>query len=46
LLKKGFKILEIPINVKPRGYEEGKKLNTIRDGTKAFWSLLRYRFTN
>jgi len=46
LLKKGFKILEIPIDVKPRGYEEGKKLNTVRDGAKAFWNILKYRFTN
>ena len=46
LLKKGYKITEIPINVKPRGYEEGKKLNTVRDGIKAFWNLLKYRVTN
>lgn len=44
LLKKGYKILEIPITAKPRGYDEGKKLNTIRDGSKAFWTLLKYRF--
>jgi glycosyltransferase involved in cell wall biosynthesis len=46
LLKKGYKITEIPIKTKPRGYDEGKKLNTIRDGTKALWSLVKYRFTN
>jgi glycosyltransferase involved in cell wall biosynthesis len=46
LLKKGYKILEIPISAKPRGYDEGKKLNTIRDGAKALWNLLKYRFTN
>ncbi len=44
LLKKGYKILEIPISTKPRGYDEGKKLNTFRDGIKAFLTLLRYRF--
>ncbi|MDO8659100.1 MAG: glycosyltransferase family 2 protein [Candidatus Parcubacteria bacterium] len=46
LLKKGYKILEVPITTKPRGYGEGKKLNTIRDGTIALWSLLRYRFVD
>jgi glycosyltransferase involved in cell wall biosynthesis len=46
LMKKGYKITEIPIEVTPRGYEEGKKLNTFRDGTKAIWNLFKYRFTN
>ena len=46
LMKKGYKILEVPIQVKPRGYNEGKKINTIRDGTKALWSLIRYRFSD
>ena len=46
LLKKGLKIREIPIKTKPRGYEEGKKLNTIRDGTIALWTLIKYRFVD
>jgi len=46
LLKKGLRIKEIPITTNPRGYEEGKKLNTIKDGTKAFWYLFKYRFTD
>jgi len=46
LLKQGYKIKEVSITVNPRGYDEGKKLNTIRDGTKALWYLLKYRFTN
>lgn len=44
LLKKGYKILEIPITTNPRSYDEGKKLNTIRDGSIALWSLIKYRF--
>lgn len=44
ILKKGFIIKEIDITTKPRGYEDGKKLNTIRDGSIALWTLLRYRF--
>jgi glycosyltransferase involved in cell wall biosynthesis len=45
-LKKGIKIHEIDINTKPRGYEEGKKLHTFRDGFKALWTLVKYRFVN
>lgn len=46
LLKKGYKILEIPIQVTPRGYDEGKKISAFKDGTKAFWYLFKYRFTD
>lgn len=44
LSKKGYRIKEVSISANPRGYEEGKKLNTIKDGSKAFWYLLKYRF--
>lgn len=44
LLKRGYKILELPISTKPRGYAEGKKLHTLRDGSIALWTLLKYRF--
>ena len=44
LLKKGYKILEVPITTRPRGYDEGKKLNAIKDGSISFWTLLKYRF--
>jgi glycosyltransferase involved in cell wall biosynthesis len=46
LLKQGYKIKEVSITTNPRGYDEGKKLNTIRDGSIALWSLVKYRFTN
>ncbi|HVZ67435.1 MAG TPA: glycosyltransferase family 2 protein [Patescibacteria group bacterium] len=46
LLKKGLVIKEVPIITKPRGYEEGKKLNTVSDGTVALWTLFKYRFTD
>src|ERR1035437_777351 len=46
LLKKGYKIKEVSISVVPRGYDEGKKLNTVNDGVKALWSLVKYRFSN
>src|SRR6266480_4070752 len=44
LFKKGYKIAEVPITTKPRSYGEGKKIYAIRDGTKALWTLLKYRF--
>ena len=43
LLKKGSHIYEIPIKTNPRGYDDGKKLNTTRDGTHALWTLIKYR---
>ncbi len=46
LLKQGYKIKEVSITANPRGYDEGKKLNTIKDGSKALWYLLKYRFVN
>jgi glycosyltransferase involved in cell wall biosynthesis len=46
LLKRGYKILEIPITSNPRGYDEGKKLNAITDGSKALWTLIKYKFTD
>lgn len=42
LLKHGYKIKELPIKTVPRGYAEGKKLNTIRDGSMAFWAIIKY----
>jgi dolichol-phosphate mannosyltransferase len=45
ILKAGYKIYEVPIKVKPRGYDEGKKI-TWRDGFLAIWTLIKYRFTD
>lgn len=45
-MKQGHKIYEVPITTTPRGYEEGKKLNTVRDGIKALWTLGKYRFVD
>ena len=46
LLKQGYKIKEVSITANPRGYDEGKKLNTVKDGTIALWTLIKYRFVN
>jgi len=45
-LKRGYKILEIPISTKPREYKQGKKLNALKDGPKALWTLIKYRFSD
>lgn len=44
LMRKGYKVLEIPITTTPRGYDEGKKLNTVKDGGIALYTLIKYRF--
>ncbi len=44
LLKKHYHIVEVPIQTMPRGYKEGKKLQTIPDGIKALETLIKYRF--
>ncbi len=46
LLKKGFRIFEIPISANPRGYDEGKKISTVKDGIRAFTTLIKYRFVS
>lgn len=44
LKKRGYYIYELPIKTTPRDHGDGKKLNTFRDGPKALWALLKYRF--
>lgn len=41
--KRGIKIHEIPIHYHPRSIAEGKKINW-KDGLKAIWTLIKYRF--
>ncbi len=41
-LKKGLKIIEVPIKVKPRTHKEGKKISWF-DGLEAVFTLFRYR---
>ncbi|MDD5625898.1 MAG: glycosyltransferase family 2 protein [Patescibacteria group bacterium] len=42
-LRKGYKILEMPIFYQSRTYAEGKKIKWI-DGLKAIWTIIKYRF--
>jgi len=44
VLRKGEKILEVPVSFVARSFEEGKKIGW-RDFIVAVWTLLKYRFT-
>lgn len=44
ILKRKIKIYEVPISYYPRSKKEGKKINAIKDGLIAVWTLLKYRF--
>lgn len=45
ILKRGYKIIEVPITVSPRTYKEGKKIGW-KDGVIAIWTLIKYRFVD
>ena len=45
LVKKGHKILQMPIKFHPRSFEEGKKINWM-DGIIAAWVMVKYRLVN
>ncbi len=43
VLKRKFRIHEVPIDFNPRDYTQGKKIK-VKDGFVAVWTLLKYRF--
>jgi len=45
LVKRGYKIQEVPIRYKARSGKEGKKIGW-RDGLATLWMLLKYRFAD
>jgi len=45
IIKRGYKIIEVPINFYGRKFKEGKKI-TWKDGIKALYYLIKYRFTD
>ncbi|OPZ73693.1 MAG: hypothetical protein BWY82_01042 [Verrucomicrobia bacterium ADurb.Bin474] len=45
VLKRGHRIVEVPISYFPRHSDEGKKIK-LRDGIEAIWTLLKYRFVD
>lgn len=46
VLKRGYRIYEVPISYNGREFEEGKKLNPWREGPKALYYLVKYRFVD
>jgi len=45
VLKRRFRIFEVPITFNPRDYTQGKKIK-IQDAFQAVWTLIKYRFIN
>ena len=45
ILKRRYRIYEVPISFNPREYSEGKKIG-LRDAFEAVWALLKYRFVD
>ena len=43
VLKRKYRIFEVPISFNPRDYSQGKKIK-LRDAFEAVWTLLKYRF--
>jgi glycosyltransferase involved in cell wall biosynthesis len=43
VLKRQYRIFEVPITFNPRDYSQGKKIK-LRDAFEAVWTLLKYRF--
>ena len=45
VLKRRYRIYEVPISFNPRDYSEGKKIG-LKDAFEAVWTLLKYRFVD
>lgn len=43
ILKRNFRIFEVPITFNPRDYAQGKKIK-LQDAFEAVWTLIKYRF--
>jgi glycosyltransferase involved in cell wall biosynthesis len=43
ILKRRYRIFEVPITFNPRDYSQGKKIK-LKDAFEAVWTLLKYRF--
>ena len=44
VLKRGYRIWEVPISYNGREYDEGKKIRPFKDGPIAIWCLIKYKF--
>lgn len=45
VLKRGYRIYEVPVSYNGREYQEGKKIG-VKDAFEAVWTLLKYRFVD
>ena len=45
ILKRKYRIFEVPITFNPRDYSDGKKIG-ISDAFEAIWALIKYRFVD
>ncbi|MBE0680485.1 MAG: glycosyltransferase family 2 protein [Anaerolineales bacterium] len=45
ILKRKYRIFEVPITFNPRDYTQGKKIK-LHDAFEAIWALLKYRFVD
>jgi len=45
VLKRHYRIFEVPISFNPRDYAQGKKIK-LKDAFEAVWTLLKYRFVD
>lgn len=45
VLKRHYRIYEVPISFNPRDYSQGKKIK-MKDAFEAVWTLLKYRFVD
>ena len=45
ILKRHYRIFEVPITFNPRDYSQGKKIK-LKDAFAAVWTLLKYRFVD
>lgn len=43
LLRRGHRVVEVPIKYRPRTYEEGKKIKW-QDGVRMIWTIVKWRF--
>ena len=45
ILKRKYRIFEVPISFNPRDYSDGKKIG-LSDAFEAIWTLIKYRFVD
>jgi len=45
ILKRKYRIFEVPITFNPRDYNDGKKIK-LKDAFEAVWALVKFRFIN